>query len=320
MLKKLLAAGILVASSLFAMPAAAQTKAMKMIVGFPPGQATELVARILAEGLGQELGHPVVVVNMPGQGGSIAMNALVNSPADGSVITVSALAAYAINPHLYKSVQYDTLRDVAPVALVADIPVVLVVNPSVKAASFAEFVALARANPGMLTHSSSGNGTVSHLGMVALKRRLGVDMLHVPYPGSARAMTDLLAGQVQAGFDSVAATKSLIDAGKLRPLAVASLKRLPSLPDVPTLVELGLPGFEVSAWTAVSVPAATPKATRERLSAAVVKIVASPQFAERIASLGMHPRPGGIAEFDALLRSEHERWGQIVRESGAKVD
>lgn len=293
---------------------------VKMIVGFPPGQATELAARVLAEGLTRELGNPVVVVNMPGQGGSIALQALINSPADGSVITVSALAAYTINPHLYGSVKYDSLRDIAPIALVADIPVVLVVSPSLKATTLAELVAAAKAQPGQLTHSSSGNGTVSHLGMVELKRRLGIDMVHVPYAGSGRAMTDLVGGNVHAGLDSVAAVKSLVEAGKLRALAVASPRRLPSMPGVPTLDELGVRGFEVAAWTAVSVPAATPAATRERLSAAVVKVVSSKEFADRLAPLGMQPRLGGAEAFDALLRSEYERWAKVVKESGAKVD
>ena len=300
--------------------ACGQGKTIKMIVGFPPGQATELVARVLAESLGQELGNPVVVVNMPGQGGSLALNSLISSPPDGSVITLSALASYTINPHLYSSVKYDPRKDVSPIALVADIPVVLVVNPGLKARTFAELVALAKAEPGKLAHSSSGNGTVSHLGMVELKRRMGIEMVHAPYAGSARAMADLVGGQVQVGFDSVAATKALIEAGKLRPLAVASPRRLPTLPDVPTLEEQGVPGFEVSAWTAVATPAGTPAAINEKLSAAVVKIVASPQFAEKIAPMGMTPRKGGAAEFDALLRSEYARWERVVKESGAKVD
>lgn len=293
---------------------------IKMIVGFPPGQATELAARALAEGLTRELGDPVVVVNMPGQGGSIALQSLINSPPDGSVITVSALASYAINPHLYGSVRYNSLKDIGTVALVADIPVVLVVNPGVKATNVRELVELAKAKPGGLMHSSSGNGTVSHLGMVELKRRLGIDMTHVPYAGSGRAMTDLVGGQVQVGFDSVAAVKSFVGAGKLRAIGVASQKRLPSLPDVPTLAELGVPDFEVAAWTAVSVPAATPRPIREKLSAAVQKIVSSKAFADRMAPLGMEPRPGGIEAFDTLLRSEYERWAQVVKETGAKVD
>src|SRR5437867_2928589 len=210
MLRRFLIAALFTGCAAFAPSAAAQTK---MIVGFPPGQATELAARVLAEGLTREMGSPVVVVNIPGQGGSIALNALINSPADGSVITVSALAAYAINPHLYSSVRYNSLKDVAPVALVADIPVVLVVNPAVKATNLKELVALAKADPGVLMHSSSGNGTVSHLGMVDLKRRLGIEMTHVPYAGSGRAMTDLMGGRVHVGLDSVAAVKSFIEAG-----------------------------------------------------------------------------------------------------------
>jgi len=319
MLKRLVLAGLTAACAAL-LPAAAQQKGIKMSVGFPPGQATELVARVLAEAMTQELGQPVTVMNMPGQGGSIAMNALIGSPPDGSVITVSALAAWAINPHLYKSVKYNSLRDVAPVALVADIPVVLVANPSLKANSFGELVSLAKASPGQLMHSSSGNGTVSHLGMVELKRRAGIEMTHVPYAGSGRAMADLVGGQVQVGFDSVAATKAFITSGKLKAFGVASPKRLPSLPDVPSLAEVGLPGFEVSAWTAVGVPAATPKDIREKLSATVSKIVSSPQFAERLAPLGMEPRPGDMAAAERQLRSEYARWEKIVKESGATVD
>lgn len=318
MLRKLLVAMLALACAAIGPSGAAEST--KMIVGFPPGQATELAARVLADGLNRELGSSVIVVNMPGQGGSIALNALINSPPDGSVITVSALAAYAINPHLYSSVRYNSLKDIATVALVADIPVVLVVNPALKASNLKELVALAKADPGALMHSSSGNGTVSHLGMVELKRRLGIEMTHVPYAGSSRAMTDLMGGRVHAGLDSVAAVKSLVESGKLRAIGVATLKRLPSMPDVPTLHELGVRDFEVAAWTAVSVPAATPRAIREKLSAAVTKVVSSKEFADRMAPLGMEPRPGGIDAFDALLRSEYERWARVVKESGAKVD
>lgn len=316
-LKQLIAAALAAACTALA-PAAAEP--IKMIVGFPPGQATELAARLLADGLSKELGDPVVVVNQPGQGGSIALQALINSPPDGSVITVSALASYAINPHLYSSVKYDSLKDLAPIALVADIPVVLVVNPSVKADSVKELVALAKADPGGIMHSSSGNGTVSHLGMVDLKKRLGIEMTHIPYAGSNRAMNDLVGGRVHAGLDSVAAVRKFVEAGKLRALAAATLERLPSMPDVPTLHELGIRDFEVIAWTGVSVPAATPKPIRERLSKAVVKVVSSKEFADRLAPLGMTPRVGGIEAFEKLLRSEYERWAKVVKESGAKVD
>jgi tripartite-type tricarboxylate transporter receptor subunit TctC len=302
--------------------AAAQPKdkPIRMIVGFPPGQATELIARVLADSLGRELQQPVIVENKPGQGGSIALGMLASSPADGSVITVSALAAYAINPHLYKSVPYDVQKDLAPVALVADIPVVLVASPETGFKNFGEFVAFAKAHPGQLKHSSSGNGTVSHLGMQDLKQRVGLDMPHVPYQGSSRAMADLAGGHVQVGLDSVAATKALIDSKRLIALAAASRTRLAAFPDLPTLSELGYPGFEVVAWTAVSVPSATPGDVRERLSTVITRIVKSPEFAARLEPLGATPRPGTMDEFLVFLRAESERWKAAVVASGAKVE
>lgn len=320
--RALLAAAACAALAVFSTPSTAQPrdKPIRMIVGFPPGQATELIARVLADMLGKELGQTVVVDNKPGQGGSIALGALATAPADGSVITVSALASYAINPALYKSVPYDTLKDFAPIGLVADIPTVLVTGADSGISSFADLLAKAKAAPGQLKHSSSGNGTVSHLGMQELKRRAGVDIAHVPYQGSARAMTDLVAGHVQAGLDSVAATRQLADGKRLNVLAAASRTRLAAFPNVPTLSELGFPGFEVSAWTAVAVPAATPADVRQRLSAAVRKVVSSQEFAARLEPLGAIARPSTSEEFGAFLRTEITRWKDAVMSSGAKVE
>jgi len=295
-------------------------KSIRMIVGFPPGQATELIARILAEGLGKELGQTIVVENKPGQGGSLALGALAKAPADGSVITVSALASYAINPFLYKSVPYDTLKDFAPIGLVADIPTVLVTGAESGIASFPDLIRQAKAQPGALRHSSSGNGTVSHLGMQELKRRAGLDIVHVPYQGSARAMTDLVAGRVQVGLDSVAATRQLVEGKRLVVLAAASRKRLSAFPDAPTLEELGFPGLEVSAWTGVSVPAATPAAVRDRLAAAVHKVVSSADFAAKMEPMGAIPHPATAQEFAAFLRGEMKRWQALVASSGAQVE
>lgn len=310
---------LLLASSLAAATAQPQNRPIRMLVGFPPGQATDSIARVLARRLSTELGQPVVVDNKPGQGGSLALAELARSPSDGSVITLSALASYAINPHLYKSVPYDSLRDLAPVALVGEIPVVLVTSTLLEARTFEEFLAYVRANPGKLSHSSSGNGTVSHLGMQELKRRAELDILHVPYQGSARAMSDLVANQVQVGLDSVAATKALIDAKRLNILAVASPRRLSMFPDVPTIAELGFPGFAVSAWTGVSLPAAAPMEVRKRLNQAIVRIVDSPEFAAELQQLGATTRSSSIEEFEAFLRSEYERWGAAVKASGAVV-
>ena len=317
--RALVVGAILLLSSALA-GAQPKDKPIRMIVGFPPGQATELIARVLAERLAKELDQPVVVENKPGQGGSIALGAVAASPPDGSVITVSALAAYTINPYLYKSVPYDVQKDLAPVALVADIPVLLVASPSAPFKTFPEFIAYTRAHPGDVKHSSSGNGTVSHLGMQDLKKRAGLDMPHVPYQGSGRAMTDLVAGHVQIGLDSIAATKQLIDGKRLNVLAAATRTRLPGFPDVPTISELGFKGFEVAAWTAVSVPAGTPNDLRERLSSAITRIVKSPEFAAKLEPLGATPHPGTMDEFATFLRAETERWKSTVFASGAKVE
>lgn len=301
-------------------PFAQPDKPVRIIVGFPPGQATEVIARILAEHLERELKQPVIVENKPGQGGSLALGALASAVADGSVITVSALAAFAINPSLYASVPYDSLKDFAPIGLVADIPTVLVTGVNSGYPTFAALLAAARSRPGALKHSSSGNGTVSHLGMQELKKRAGIDMIHVPYQGSSRAMADVVAGHVDVGLDSVAATRSLVEGKRLVVLAAASGSRLEAFPDVPTLSELGFPGLEVTAWTAVAAPAAIPREARQRLSQAVARIVASPEFSARLAPLGAVARPGSADEFSALLRSELVRWKAAVSSSGAKVE
>jgi tripartite-type tricarboxylate transporter receptor subunit TctC len=295
-------------------------KVVKILVGFPPGQATDLVARILAERLGPALGETVIVENRPGQGGSVALAALAKSPPDGSTMMLSALASLVTNPHLYKSVGYDTLKDFEPIALVADLPLLLVVHPSVPAKTLPELIAYAKANPDKLTHSSSGNGTLSHLGMEDLKRRAGITILHVPYQGSARAMTDLMGGAVNVGLDTVAVTQPHIQSGKMRLLAASTAKRLPGFPDTPTIAEQGFPGFAVSAWLGLLYPAGTPKELAEKTSAALAKIVPSPEVGEKYAALGAIQRYAGPAEFRAFLKDEYQRWGAIVKASGAKVD
>jgi len=318
MLARLAAATLVLA---LAPPAHAQPqKTLRVLVGFPAGQTTDIVARLIAEKLTIALGQPVIVDNRPGQGGSLALALLAKSPNDGSVMTISALASYVANPHLYKSVAYDTLKDFDPVALILDIPIVLVTHPSVPVASVAELVAYAKANPDKLTHSSSGNGTISHLAMEDFKRRAGIKMVHVPYPGSAKAMLDLVAGNVQVAMDAVAVTQTQIQAGKMRLLAVGSVKRMSAYPTTPTVAELGYPGFEAVAWVGAAMPAGSPRDFREKVSAEILKIVRSTEFEQRITTLGMVTRPGSADEFGAFLKSEFERWGRIVREVGARVE
>jgi len=312
---------LLVLALLAASLAHAQSgKVSKIYVGFPPGQATDLIARLLAERLGTALGETVIVENKPGQGGSLILGQLARMPPDGAQLVLAPLASMVANPHLYKSVGYDTLKDFEDVALVADLPLLLVANPSVPFNTLPEMIAYAKANPDKLTHPSSGNGTLSHLGFEDLKRRAGISILHVPYQGSPRAMTDLVAGVVQVAMDTITVTRPLVQGGKLKLLASAYGTRLPDFAGTPTIAEQGFPGFSLSAWLGIVAPAGTPKARVERLSAELVKIVRAPDVAERYSKLGALPRSMGAAEFHDYVRAEYERWGAIVKASGAKVD
>jgi tripartite-type tricarboxylate transporter receptor subunit TctC len=316
-------AGIAAAAALFSAPAPAQPAPgtlIKIMVGFPPGQATDTVARLLAEQLGTELGQPVIVENRPGQGGSIAMAMVAKAPPDGATMTLSALAAYSVNPHLYKHVGYRTLKDLDPIASVADLPLALVVNPKLPVHTVQELVAYAKAHPHELSHPSSGNGTLSHLLMEDFKRRAGIDIVHVPYQGSAKAMTDLVAGTVEVGLDTFTVTLPLVKAGKLRLLAVGTAHRVPTLPDVPTIAESGFPGFEGVAWIGLTAPAGTPLAWRERVSNAVATSLKNPEFVKRLENLGAYPRPGDVDQFSSLLHTEYARWGEIVKASGVTVN
>lgn len=291
----------------------------RILVGFPPGQATDLIARLLAARLGPALGETVIVENRPGQGGSIALADLAKSTPDGRTMVLSPVAALSINPHLYTSVGYDTLKDFSAVALICDLPILMVVNPSLPVKSVAELVAYAKANPGKLINSSSGNGTLSHLVMEDFKHRAGVSILHVPYNGSAPAMTDLMAGVVNVAMDTVAVTQPFIESGKMRLIASASTERVAAFPNMPTIAEQGFAGFGASAWLGIVVPAGTPKDRVDRLGAAFDKIVDSAEMAPKFAALGTMPRAMNPQEFGAYMKSEYARWGAVVAASGIKV-
>lgn len=290
-------------------------KPARIVVGFPPGQATDLVARVLADGLAAT-GRPWIVENKPGQGGSLALGAVARAPSDGSVTALAAVAAYAINPWIYKSVPYDTLRDFAPVAIVADLPFVLVVHPSNTASTPQELVAQLIQNPGKFSHSSSGNGTLSHLLMEDFKKRAGVRMVHVPYQGSARALADVVAGNVHVALETLGAALPLIRGGRLKVLAVGTTNRLAAFPQVPTLAESGFAGFEAVAWIGMSVPAGTPTQVREKLNAEVRTVLLRKDVAAKLQAIGASPRTGSMQEFNVFLKSEISRWRTVVRESG----
>ena len=313
--------GTLSLATLAVRPAHAQgDKVSKLVIGFPAGQATDIVARLVADGLKQELGDTVIVDNKPGQGGSIALGQVARAAPDGTNFILSPMAALVINPHMYRNVAYESLTSFEPVGRVCDLPLVMVVHPSLPVKTLPELIAYAKANPNKLSHPSSGNGTVSHVAMEELKAKAGIRILHVPYQGSPPAMNDLVAGTVQVAMDTVTVTKPHIDAGRLRLIAVGTLERLSFFPNMPTIAEQGFPGLEASTWLAVLLPAHTPADKVERLSQALAKVVKRPEMEQKCLSVGTIPRSSTAAEFAAFLKSEDARWSKVVAASGIKAD
>ena len=302
-------------------PTMAQTnKIPKIVIGFPAGQGIDLVSRIVADALKEETGETVIVENKPGQGGSIALGQVARAAPDGATILISAMAALVVAPHLYRNVTYDTLQSFVPVGRIVDMPLVLVVHPSLPVKTLPELIAYAKERPDKLSHSSSGNSTVSHIAMEELKHATGMKILHVPYQGSAAAMNDLIAGNVQVAMDTVAVTRAHIEAGRLRLISAGSLERMPFFPTTPTVAEQGFPGFEANAWIGMLLPAGTPPEIVDRLSAALNKIVRTPAHQKKFMAVGGLPKPSTAAEFDTFLRAEYARWGRAIADSGIKAD
>jgi len=317
---KWISAGVLAAAAMSQAWAAYPEKPVTMIIGYPPGQATDIVGRLIAEKLGQELGQPFIVTNKPGQGASLALAQLAKEKPDGYTMVLSATAAYVTNPHLYKSVGYDTLKDFQPIGTVIDFPLVMVARADAPFDDFEGFLEYAKQNPGKLNHTSSGSGTLSHLAMELLQRETDTELVHVPYKGSARAMTDIAAGNVDVGIETVTVTKPFIESGRLKLLAVTVSDRLKLYPDTPTLDELGLDGFNVAAWLGMVFPAGTPEEHVKVINDELQAILKTPEIATQLESVGALPRPSTTEEFEQLLKREYATWGEIVAESGAMVD
>ena len=307
--------------ALLACPAFAQpypTRPVKLLVPFTPGGGTDILSRIVAAKMSDSLGQQVVVENRPGANTIVATEALVRSPADGYTLLMQT-NNFASNATLYAGkLSYDTVKDVAPVSLVAGNPHVLVVYPGVPARDLKEFIALAKAKPGYITFASAGSGTVNHLSGELLKMLAGIDMLHVPYKGSGSVMPDRLGGQIQSLFAAMPTVCGHIRAGKLRAIAVTTPRRFRELPGVPTIAESGYPGYDFSSWFGILAPAGTPKAVVDRLHAEIVKALADPGVRERLTDyeiFGTSPD-----EFSAFIKKEIDKIGGIIRTSGAKVD
>ena len=296
------------------------TKPIRLVVPFPAGGTTDVLARAAAQKLTETLGQPVVVDTRPGAGGNIGAELVAKSPPDGYTLLMGTVGTHAINPSLYPKMPYDHVRDFVPVILVAGVPNVLVINPALPVNSVQELIAYAKANPGKLNFASSGNGTSIHLSGELFKTMAGVQITHVPYKGSAPALQDLVGGQVQLMFDNLPSALALIKGGRLKALAVTSKERAPALPDVPTMAESGLPGFEASSWFGLLAPAGTPQPVVAKLNAEIAKWLASPEAKEKLLAQGANAAGGTPEDFTRHIAAETAKWQKVVKESGAKVD
>ncbi|MBI3068549.1 MAG: tripartite tricarboxylate transporter substrate binding protein [Betaproteobacteria bacterium] len=304
-------------------PAAGQTypaKPIRWIVPFPPGGGTDLISRALAQKLAEAWGQQVVADNRPGSGGTLGLGIAAKAPGDGYTVVLGQLANMAIAPGLYRKLPYDPLRDFAPVTQVIATPLILVSHPSFPAKNVKELVALARAKPDLVTFGSPGNGTTGHLAAEMIKTAAKVRMLHVPYKGASPALTDLLGGQITIYVSSIPPALPLIKAGRLKALGITSAKRLPGMPEVPTIAESGIPGYEVTNWYGVLVPAGTPREIVARLHAELVRIMQLPDVRERFTSEGGDVVGNTPEQFSEFIKREIPKWTRAVRDSGARVD
>ncbi len=320
--------GFLVLGVLFALgltgaaPARAQeypSRPIRLVVPFPAGGATDIVARTIATKLQDAWKVPVVVENRTGAAGIVGTEIVLKSPADGYTLLMGTNGPHVLNPHLYASLPYDPLKDFAGVAQAVQSPYVLVVNPSVPARTVAELIAHARANPGRLNFASAGQGSGPHLAMELFLTMTGVQMTHVPYRGNTDAERDLVAGQVQVMFDNISPALPFIRDNRLRALAIANAARSPIMPELPTVAESGVPGYAVTGWNGIFVPAGTPADVIARLNREIVAILRAPDVSQRLVGLGFDVVAGTPQQFDELVRLEHAKWGKLIREANIRL-
>jgi tripartite-type tricarboxylate transporter receptor subunit TctC len=313
-------AGVGLALAAPSLPAFAQdypARQVTLVVPYPAGGGTDILARRLGQRLADRLGKPVVIENRAGGGTVIAANAVARSAADGYTLLVAPSGMLTINPTLYRQLPYDAIKDFAPIALITNVPFVLVIHPGLPAKSVTEFVAHAKARPGQLSYASPGTGTMGHLAAEYLKSLTGIEMPAVPYKGNMPALTDVVAGHVHLTFTDPAISPPLIREGKVRALGVTSLMRAAAVPDVPPLAEAGLPGFEAVSWHMIVAPAGTPQAVVDKLRAEIKAVVASPEMRKQIAEIGLIPVDTPPAdELRRFIAAESERWGALVRKLG----
>ncbi len=295
-------------------------RVVRLVVPYPPGGSNDIVARLLAEALREQLGQPCVVENRAGAGGSVGADAVAKAAPDGHVLLLAAPGPLTTNDLLFSSLPYDPLRDLRAVALVATVPMVLLATRGLEVADVAGLIALAKRQPNGLSFGSSGNGSTNHLAGELFKAMAGVEMVHVPYRGAAPAMTDLIGGRVQVMFDNMPGVLPQLRGGQVRGLAVAGAARARAVPELPTVAESGLPGFEASSWFGLAAPAATPAAVVARINAAVLAALAMPALQARLAEAGAEPGALDAEATAAFVQAERAKWAAVIRQSGARAD
>jgi tripartite-type tricarboxylate transporter receptor subunit TctC len=308
------------AAPLAASAQAFPSRPVKLVVPFPPGGSVDNIGRLIAQKLTETWGQTVVVENKPGAGGNLGADLVAKSPADGYTVVMGALSTHAVNPSLYAKMPYDAAKDFAPISNVAITPNVLVVNAALPVKSLKDLIAYARANPGKLNFASGSNGSAGHLAGELFKMETGTDVAHIPFKGAAPATQALLAGDVQFMFDNLANATAQVKAGKTRAIAVTTAQRSKLAPDLPTMAEAGLPGFDISTWFGILAPAGTPAEVVAKWNADLVKALNSPDVREKMLAQGAEPAPTTSAEFAAFIAKEREKYARIVKASGAKID
>ena len=296
------------------------TKPVRFVIAFPPGGPSDILTRLLGGKLAESFGQPFVFDNRPGAGGNIAGEIVAKSPADGYTLLMGNNSILATNAALYKNMGFDPVKELAPVTLVASQPNILVVNPTVPAKSVKEFIAYAKAQAGKLNYASSGSGAAAHLAAELFKSMTGVRMTHVPYKGGGPALIDVLAGQCQLMFATALAVQPYLQSNRLRPLAVTTAKRMPTQPDLPTIAEAGVPGFEATTWHGVVAPAGTPPPIIARLHEEISKVLQMPDVSSRLSAQGAEIVGGAPPMFAAYIQSEIPKWTKVIKDSGARAD
>ncbi|MBC8023551.1 MAG: tripartite tricarboxylate transporter substrate binding protein [Burkholderiales bacterium] len=316
----LIAAAIL---ALAAFPAFAQdypARPIKLLVPFPPAGGTDTLSRAIAQSISSNTKWVIVVENKPGAGGNIGLDAAAKSPPDGYTIAMGQTSNLAVNPTLYSNLPFDPMRDFAPIALLSSQPLIVVVSAASPYKSLRDLVEAARTNPGKINMASAGNGTIGHIGGEIFQRRAGIKMTHVPYKGAGPAVADIIGGSVDTIFGNSQSVGGLVSGGRLRPLAVTAPNRLANFPDVPTVAELGYPGFEAATWSGLVAPAGTPKAIVDRLNAEANRALGTSELKAKLAEDGSTPLGGTPEQFAAFIKSENVKWGAAVRDANIKLE